>query len=80
MDAILKIRFYLDKPLLLTLNTVVCKVISNRFAFRVTAVTLDGELDRKGKKLVNLFLTTQLIPKQIKIQQGNNSLKRSSRI
>lgn len=54
MDAILKIGFYLDKPLLLTLNTVVCKVISNRFAFRVTAVTLDGELDRKGKKLVNL--------------------------
>jgi len=55
MDAILKIRFYLDKPLLLTLNTVVCKVISNRFAFRVTAVTLDGELDGKGKKISKAF-------------------------
>jgi hypothetical protein len=54
--AIFKIGFYLDRPLLLTLNTAVCKVISNRFAFRVTAVTLDGELDRKGENISKPFL------------------------
>jgi len=49
MHVILKIGLYLDKPLLPTLNTGVCKVISNRFAFRVAVATIDGELDWKRK-------------------------------
>jgi hypothetical protein len=31
-------------------------VISNRFAFRVISVTLDGELDRKGENISKPFL------------------------
>lgn len=58
MHVILIIRLYLDKPLLPTFNTGVFKVISNRFAFRVAAATLDGELDWKGKEIVSLFLIT----------------------
>jgi len=56
MHVILKIGLYLDKPLLPTLNIGVCKVMSNRFAFRVATATLDGELDWKGKEIVSLFL------------------------
>ena len=69
MHAVLKIGFYLDKPLLPTLNTAVCRVISNRFVFRVTAVTLAGELDRKGKELLSLVSITLLIQKTMKVQQ-----------